>query len=255
MTKSLKESKGVTLIELMVALVMSAIVIAGLYRSFIGQQKTFSVQEQVVDMQQNARIVMNKVMRDIRMAGFGNVANVLPAMGYSSAFTMNANNLTVIGAFQQIRDPSTGVAIKVVSSNGNSITLSKATEEFSNYDFICLGGLHSYTVQGSRPRGMTDVLALDRTPVNAVDAYVYKVVAVTYSLDNIRNMADNIEAVEFTYLDANGSQTAVAGNVRMIRVAITARTKDADSDYKGADGYRRRVITSNVGMRNIGLSP
>ena len=45
MTKMLRGSKGVSLIELLVALVVSAILIAGLYRTFIGQQKTYTVQE------------------------------------------------------------------------------------------------------------------------------------------------------------------------------------------------------------------
>ena len=47
----MREDKGVTLVELMIALMMSSILIAALYRTFIGQQKTYTVQEQVVDMQ------------------------------------------------------------------------------------------------------------------------------------------------------------------------------------------------------------
>jgi type IV pilus assembly protein PilW len=72
MTKVLRGSKGVSLVELMVALVISAILIAALYRTFIAQQKAYNIQEQVVDMQQNARLAISKTIRDIRMAGFGN---------------------------------------------------------------------------------------------------------------------------------------------------------------------------------------
>ena len=74
----LETNKGVTLIELLIALVISSIVIAALYRVFISQQKTYTVQEQVKDMQQNARQSINRMMSEIRMAGFGNVEMVLP---------------------------------------------------------------------------------------------------------------------------------------------------------------------------------
>ena len=42
--------KGVTLVELMVALVISAVVIGGIYKVFILQTKTYAVQDQVMDV-------------------------------------------------------------------------------------------------------------------------------------------------------------------------------------------------------------
>src|SRR4030042_2304765 len=63
--------RGLTLIELLVVLVISSILIAGIYRTFIGQQHTYTVQEQVVDMQQNVRMAINQMVREIRMGGFG----------------------------------------------------------------------------------------------------------------------------------------------------------------------------------------
>ncbi|MGZ4027144.1 MAG: PilW family protein, partial [Flavisolibacter sp.] len=41
--------KGITLIELLVALTMSGIMIAGAYKTFVSQQHTYAVQDQVVD--------------------------------------------------------------------------------------------------------------------------------------------------------------------------------------------------------------
>ena len=73
-----KKAKGITLIELLIALVISSILIAGIYRTFIQQQKSYATQEQVADMQQNVRVAINRMMREIRMAGFGNVQGVLP---------------------------------------------------------------------------------------------------------------------------------------------------------------------------------
>jgi prepilin-type N-terminal cleavage/methylation domain-containing protein len=251
-----KESRGVTLIELMVALVISAVLIAALYRTFIGQQKTYTVQEQVVDMQQNARVAVSRLIRNVRLAGFGNVGSVLPSMGQSNAFTMNGDNITVIGAYRQLRDAATNEPITIASTDGDkTIYLSHPTDEFNNYDYICIGGLFSYIVQGTKPRGTepTDKLTLDRRIQNPMGAYVYKIESITYNISNIADIADSIENVQFQYLDENGNPTGTAANVRMIRLAVTAKTKDADPDYKGVGGYRRRVITSNIQMRNIGI--
>lgn len=66
-----KNIKGFTLIELMVALAILGIVLAGIYSIFNTQHKSYIVQEQVVDSQQNVRVAMNMISRDMRNAGSG----------------------------------------------------------------------------------------------------------------------------------------------------------------------------------------
>lgn len=67
---SMHNKKGVTLIELLVVLVISGIVIGGVYRVFISQTKAYSVQDGVAEIQQDVRGAMEIMVRDIRMAGF-----------------------------------------------------------------------------------------------------------------------------------------------------------------------------------------
>jgi prepilin-type N-terminal cleavage/methylation domain-containing protein len=68
-SKSVLNRKGVTLIELMVALVISGIVIAAIYRLFVAQTRAYTVQDQVVEIQQNVRSAMEVLLRDLRMTG------------------------------------------------------------------------------------------------------------------------------------------------------------------------------------------
>jgi prepilin-type N-terminal cleavage/methylation domain-containing protein len=68
--RSMLNKKGVTLIELLVVLVISGIVIGGVYRVFISQTKAYSVQDGVAEIQQDVRGAMEIMVRDIRMAGF-----------------------------------------------------------------------------------------------------------------------------------------------------------------------------------------
>ncbi len=69
--KILGKNRGFSLVEFLVVLVISSILVAALYRTFIGQQKTYTVEDQVVDMQQNIRLSTSQMIRNIRMAGYG----------------------------------------------------------------------------------------------------------------------------------------------------------------------------------------
>ncbi|NIQ40078.1 MAG: prepilin-type N-terminal cleavage/methylation domain-containing protein, partial [Proteobacteria bacterium] len=53
-----KRQKGLSIIEMMIALVIAGVVIAGVYRTFTIQQRSFVFQEQVSEAQQNVRAVM-----------------------------------------------------------------------------------------------------------------------------------------------------------------------------------------------------
>ena len=63
-------NKGLTLIELLVGLVICAIVVAGIYRLFIAQSRAYTVQDQVVEVQQNIRSAMEVMLRDLRMTAY-----------------------------------------------------------------------------------------------------------------------------------------------------------------------------------------
>jgi len=72
---SFKSSRGLTLIELMVALSIGMIVLGALTATFILQRKAYSAQEQVIEMTQTARAAMDMIGREARMAGYFNSAN------------------------------------------------------------------------------------------------------------------------------------------------------------------------------------
>ena len=93
-----RKNEGVTLIELLVALALSGILMAALYRVFIGGQRIYTVQEQVVDMQQNARAAIDRMTREIRMSGYRK--DILDSQGNIGGFTQvitPGNNVNNIG--------------------------------------------------------------------------------------------------------------------------------------------------------------
>jgi prepilin-type N-terminal cleavage/methylation domain-containing protein len=72
--------RGFTLVELLVAMCLSAIVLSlaiGIYKR---QERAFSVQSELSERQQNVRIAMEMITRDLRMAGSGTSFQTTPTL-------------------------------------------------------------------------------------------------------------------------------------------------------------------------------
>lgn len=61
---------GFTIIELLVAIAIGLVILAGIFRTFKAQQDSYVVQDQVAAMQQNLRAAMYLITRDLQMAGW-----------------------------------------------------------------------------------------------------------------------------------------------------------------------------------------
>jgi type IV pilus assembly protein PilW len=69
-------------------------------------------------------------------------------------------------------------------------------------------------------------------------------------------LAENIQAFDFSYLDANGDPVTNPINepdIRQIKIRITGRTTKVDSDLKRVDGvgYRYGTLTTRVTPENL----
>jgi Tfp pilus assembly protein PilX len=278
MNEILKRDKGITLIELLVAFAISGLLVAGVYRTFMSQQKTYVIQEQVVDMQQNMRIAINRMMTEIRMAGFGNVSMVLPVTYTTGTFnnvlnlnTPTAGSLTIVSA-----DGGSSSLTALGGIGGTQIVVSTLTDsqgnalfDTGNRKYISVGGLESHMItsidSGTKTITLDGPLSFSHsigTPVYTIRALSYQVASVNGISTLLRNenmgngaqpQVDSIENLQFTYLDVNGNPTANPLDIRIIRVSLTAITERQDPDLKNGDGYRRRQIVSNIHLRNMGI--
>ncbi len=259
-----KKKNGVTLIELLIALVLSSILIGALYRAFITQQKTYMVQDQLADMQQNVRIAIGQMTKEIRMAGYG--GDMLPIFGSVNGFTDIITPTS--GAITVILADQVGVLKQGSAKGTNQLRVTNA--RIFNTDkkrYLCLNGLNNYLVQSVTED--TIVLNAPLAEGHPINQPVYLVKAISYYLgisgaktvlrrnENTggggQPLADNIESLEFTYFDANGIETTNPSDIRMLKVKVTARTNMLDAQFKGEDGYRRRTLSSYIKVRNMGL--
>ncbi len=259
-----KKKNGLTLIELLIALVLSSILIAALYRLFISQQKTYTVQDQVADMQQNIRVAIDQMTREIRMAGYG--GNILAIFGnvngFTNIITPADNSITVLLADQ------VGVLKQNATKGANQLKVTNASRfNTDKKKYLCLNGLNNYLIQSV----MTDTITLTTslTEDHLINEPVYLVKAITYSLGlsggktalrrnentggGAQPLAENMESLQFTYFDANGNVTVNPPDIRMVRVEGTSKTNRSDPEYTEGDGYRRRTLSSHIKIRNMGL--
>jgi type IV pilus assembly protein PilW len=80
----MKSNAGFTLVEMLVAVAVSMIIMAGVYSAFLSQQKNTVVQTNVSDIQQNLRAAMDFLARDLRLAGYaGTDSGSLGSFGFT----------------------------------------------------------------------------------------------------------------------------------------------------------------------------
>jgi prepilin-type N-terminal cleavage/methylation domain-containing protein len=267
--------RGITLIELLVTLVISSILVAGIYRTFLSQQHTFTVQEQVVDMQQNVRIAINQMVREIRMAGFGRIdSKTYGASGmhgiYKNIVTPSddGTSVTVVAAYQEMTTLAANVDLvnspdKIQVDNASGFNLVKR-------QYICINGTESRRIKSIN--GNQIELYDNLTENHFAGELIFRILAITYSLgvfegksallrnENLGSgaqpVAENIESLRFMYTLKDGSvywdtvPGALRDQIRMVQVTLRARTDRNDPDLSG-DGFRRRTLTSNIQLRNL----
>lgn len=247
-------NKGFTLIELLLALVLSSMAMAALYRGAIGQQKTYTVQEEVIDMQQNVRNSIDRMTREIRMAGY--VVSTLTGFGSVNSFSQivtpappsqGSNSITIIK----------GVEVAKLNQNAATGTNQLQLNVSGVFDtgtkkYLCINGKNNYLVQSVSENQVTLTTAL--TEAHSLDEPVYLVQAITFrispnSTDLVMDentgqggqvIAENIEGLQFD-----------SANARTVSITVNGRTKTRDPQYPG-DGYRRQTMSSTVELRNMG---
>lgn len=69
----LSRQNGFTIVELMVAMVISLILLAGVSQIFLSNRETYRVQSSLSRLQENARFAIDLLRSDISMAGFPNL--------------------------------------------------------------------------------------------------------------------------------------------------------------------------------------
>ncbi len=108
----LKAEGGFTLIELLIVVVIGMILIGAIYAVYSAQERSFSAQDQVAEMNSSSRIALEIVANGIREMGFGlpsreKLSDVGGVNGYTNVLTVTdsataPDTLTIVGGFTKV---------------------------------------------------------------------------------------------------------------------------------------------------------
>lgn len=153
--------RGFTIIELMVAIVVSLLTATAIYAIFIqseGQQRRSS---ETADVWQQARIAMTLIERDVRMAGYGmNPGGCSQILAYDSR--LPGAGVAVSYPIQSVPQTSPTYSYIKTDNSGNSLT-SALTIKYANGNF---SGMPTTTVN-SAPANTAAELSVDN--VNGIN--------------------------------------------------------------------------------------
>ncbi len=101
-------SRGFSLVEMLVIIAILTVVIAAVYSLFYRSQRTYTSQDQVVAMQQNARAAIELMSQELRMAGYdfnadrpSNAGIGLQVPGTDSDTSVNATTIRITADLNQ----------------------------------------------------------------------------------------------------------------------------------------------------------
>jgi len=260
----IKNKDGFTIVEILVALTIDFIVLAGIYTAFYSQQKSHVKEQQVVDAQQNVRGSATFMTREIRLAGMerpsAGVAGILAAGPHSIQFTLDRNeDDDVTDAYENIEYGFSAAADADV--NGIADAGSDEITRFSDTDDPIADDIHAiafaYAFDDDRD-GELDY----------VDAGI---------LNDELDLGEEIWAYDSPILATVGLDTDIAtgaalpapvslDRIRAVRIWILARTRFplrgetavknflvGDKIINVTDNHHYRLLTATVKCRNLGI--
>ena len=277
--------KGFTLVELLIAMAISGIVAGAIFTAFQSQQKSYLVQEQVAEMQQNLRAAMDIMVRDIRMAGYSQGA---PGFGITDIYPMDKDDnmdvtVTGNGAFKFTADfdnngtLSGGETISysiydAYGDNDNDIGRRIDAGSGSRHPIAenieALGFAYAFDADGDGILDTYDDVGGNKQVLWAVDSVGDNKLDI--NLDTDRD--GNITSADGPGLGGNGliGGTAIPDvdpqDIRAVRIWMLARTEHGDNSFLNTKTYavgnkvitpnnnlRMRLLETTVKCRNMGL--
>jgi prepilin-type N-terminal cleavage/methylation domain-containing protein len=259
-----------TLIELLIALTISGVIISAGYGIYLAQHEAWLIQEQISDMQQNLRVAMHELETRVRMTGYG-----LP-LGVEPLFASDTNPDTITMLFQNEINCEAAIEHSMpqpsseLRCDGHDISCFEDETWAYIYDPAADTGEFFWIthVQYSASHIQHNTMDLSRcypvgSTVMLVDMYKFYIDTTDSNHPDLIRLgvgetpqvyAENIEDLQFSYGLANGVFVDVppaASVVREVLISLSARTQRRDLQFAGE--YRRRSLTSDVKVRNLGL--
>jgi len=266
--------RGLTLVEIMVALVISLFLLAGLLQMFIGTRQSARVQENLSRVQENGRYAIDFIGRIIRLTGSRSRFTIEGGQSYNAAFP----------AFQAIQGTND-------DGSNSSDTITVAYEGEKLVDYITTETCDNNDENDRKKCLITDCLnfkignnTIARNTLNIINnslqcrasrIHVLPTGNVVVVPDETRSILEDVENIQILYGENTDSDVfgvadryVPANNVGSwdrvvsVRISVLVRTQEDNLvaapqpyNFNGAtvtptDRRLRRVFTTTITLRN-----
>lgn len=222
MKNPLINNKGITLIELLVAIALSSIVALGLYSFFNTQNKLFAGEQDVMQMNSRARTAMDFLSKRIRHLGY-NPNEDATTTSSGPTFGLRGDGTTTV--------VTSNTSIRFTADINGDETLDNNSDEII---YIALSGTE--------------------LQLGTIDA-------VTGARDGWQTVTENITVFTVTYIYKDGTQSSGAAdlpsdavsnhNLEDIRGVTISVTSTMENPHNLTNETSTETVTSTITLRNV----
>ena len=265
----LQRETGLSILEVLIALVLTGLVTMAVLKVYVTQHQNYLIQDDITEIQQNARAAIDELGRHIRMAG-----NDLPhGLDAIMAADTDPDTITLV---YRVDGCETYLSEKMPLP---SAELKCGTDISCFYDDQWVYIFHPDSgggewfvithVQASARHIQHNTMTLSQAYDK--DAILLSMEQVKFFIDNTSDTAhpnlmmqlpgrtpqvyaENIIDLQFQYRLKNGATVDVpplVEDVREVIMSVTGRSRNPNWEVGEDDEYRQRTYTSSVNVRNL----
>ena len=274
--------RGFTLAEILVAVTVMAIVFIVMFTLYDNLQKSFKTSENAAGQQQNTRVAFDKMVADVRMAGFNTNPDGDPNRNDEQIEGMWDNAITIRGDYD-FEDATARVTPETTLGGPGLLyrSVSTGNDEIVTYALgkpAGTGGTNisfSADVAGVPRNGSKETITISNVHLtqNNPPYTLYRYIISPNSTTVVKQpVADNIKSMSLIYYDGAGNVLTPVGGaedpnsivvretITKININVVGMTEDPDLAYIDTTDpnaltqhYRKFTLATDVTPRNLGL--
>ena len=253
----IKNQFGFTVTEVMLAVISSTVLMAGLYQIFHSHQYNYIAQGDAIELQQNLRAGIYLMTKDIRFARY---SPMYKDANFEFGFTSNLDSYNIFSDTQDTDIDYTTefdrIAFYIDKDGDGEFDLDIDPDDTNDdYDDGEEGEFVAYRLKGNSLQRFNSEKFLESN-------FVVE--------DGWQTIATNVDALNFVFIDNAGVPTTNHILARSVQISLLVRSSKPDHEYTNTtlyenyqgdeicnhcsnDHYRRRLIRTTVRIRNADI--
>lgn len=253
------DSRGFTLVEMLVALALGTLVMTFMFSTFFRSQRATQGVQDLMENRQNARTAVQLLERDLRMAGSGwsripvegcyngSAITIYPVTSFYGGTPSRNDTIGIIGSFDTGTTLSASMALKTSSMKVASVA------GFSTNDFVVVTNgtnAHLFQVTGIKSTAPVELYHATTSVYNvsgghqnwpsggysATNGFVYRVSWISYKVDTT-----NSKHWKLVRREANQTPQLVAYDVKQFKVNYLLQDETETRDPDDPDQIDRLI--------------